>query len=104
MIVQINAHVYAYYEYECPVYRFWINDNLYNEREFWADCNTNYIEEEMFAELDSGEHTLTIQKVKPATYAKIWIEKIVLAYNETTKEINFPIHPEDKQIIKFKIE
>lgn len=103
-MIQINAHVYAYYEYQCPVYRFWINDNLYNEREFWVDCLTNYIEEEMHVELNVGEHTLTIEKIKPASHAKIWVEKLVLKYNDTKKEINFPIEPRDKQIIKFKIE
>jgi hypothetical protein len=104
MIVQLIAHVYAYYEYECPIYRFWINDNLYNEREFWVDCNTTYIEEEMYAELEPGEHTITIEKVKPATYAKIWIEKLVIMCNESTKELNLSVQPQDKQIVKFKIE
>lgn len=103
MIVQINAQVYAYYEHQCPVYRFWINDNLYYEREFWVDCLSNFIEEEMFVELDVGEHTLIIEKL-PTFYGKIWIEKIILKYNGIVKEINLPIEPQDKQIIKFKIE
>lgn len=104
MIVQINAQVYAYYEHYCPVYRIWINDNLFIEREYWVDCLSNLIEEEIFAELDVGEHTLTLEKAKPFPNAKIWIENIILTYDNNRKELNFPIQPQDKQIIKFKIE
>jgi hypothetical protein len=104
MLVQINAHVYSYYEHQCPIYRFWINDNLYNEREFWTDCLTNYIEEEMHVELEPGEHIFTIEKIKPPAYSKIWVEKLILNYNGIIKEMNFPVKPQNKQIIKFKIE
>lgn len=103
MDVRFNLDLYAYYEYQTLVYRIWINDNLYNEREFWTDCLSNYIEEEMFADLKPGEHTLTLEKISPS-FGKIWTEKLVLNFNNFEKVLDFPINPQDKQIIKFTIE
>jgi hypothetical protein len=77
MIVKINADVYAYYEYQCPSYRIWVDDTLYNEREFWTDCLSNYIQEEMHVDLEPGMHSLTIEKIS-SPHAKIWIEKAVV--------------------------
>lgn len=104
MLVKINAHVYAYFEYANPVYRYWINDTLYNEREFWTDCRTNYIMEEIHLKLDPGEHTFTIEKVPGVTNARIWIEKFDIIYDIKHISLDFPINPQNKQIIKFEIE
>jgi hypothetical protein len=103
MDVRLNVEVYSYYEGKCPTYRIYVNDHLYNEREFWVDCLVNLIEEEIFVDIDYGKHTLTIEKIMPPQ-AKIWVEKITLSYNNTIREISFPINPQDKQIIEFNIE
>ena len=102
MIVKINADVYAYYEYQCPSYRIWVDDTLYNEREFWTDCLSNYIQEEMHVDLEPGMHSLTIEKIS-SPHAKIWIEKAVVETEKTTEIFNFAINPDDKQTIKFLI-
>lgn len=103
MLVQINLDVYAYYEQACPVYRIWVNDTLYNEREFWVDWQNNYIEEELHLELESGEHTLILEKVLSGATNKVWIEKIVFKYPNNCTTGTYPPDPQDKQIIKFKI-
>lgn len=102
MIVKINVDVYAYYEYQCPSYRIWVNDTLYNEREFWTDCLSNYIEEEMFVELNPGNHSITIEKIS-SPLAKIWVEKVIVTCDTSTEIFNFGINPDDKQTIKFLI-
>lgn len=102
MEVKINADVYAYYEHQCPIYRIWVDDTLYNEREFWTDCLSNYIEEEIYVHLEAGEHTLTLERVtSPA--AKLWIEKMIIEYEDNREILNLGINPEDKQTIKFLI-
>jgi hypothetical protein len=103
MLVQINVDVYAYYKHQPPIYRFWVNDTLYNEREFWVDCFANYIEEEMYVELELGKHTFLIEKVVPDIQSKIWIEKICIQYQNVENTMTFPIDPQDKQIINFEI-
>jgi hypothetical protein len=103
MLVQINVDVYAYYKHQPPVYRFWVNDTLYNEREFWVDCLSNYIEEEMYVELEPGKHTFLIEKVTTDIHSKIWVEKFVVKYNETVNTVFLNIDPQDKQIINFEI-
>lgn len=102
MEVKINADVYAYYEHQSPIYRIWVDDTLYNEREFWTDCLANYIEEEMYVDLEEGEHTLTLERVT-APYAKLWIEKVVISYEENEEILKFEIDPQDKQTVKFLI-
>ncbi len=104
MLVQINVDVYAYYEQACPVYRIWVNDTLYNEREHWVDWKYNYIEEELHVELEPGEHSLTIEKVISGATNKIWVERVIIKYPNNTNISEFPPAPQDKQIIKFKIQ
>lgn len=102
MEVKINVDVYAYYEHQCPIYRIWIDDTLYNEREFWTDCLSNYIEEEIYVNLDAGEHVLTVERIT-APAAKIWVEKVVISYEGKHEVLSFQVNPEDKQTIKFLI-
>lgn len=104
MLVQINVDVYAYYEHTFPVYRIWVNDTLYNEREFWPDCLINYIEEEIHVELEKEENTLLIEKVSKDPKHKIWAEKVVIKYKNIIETKTFDLDPQDKQIIKFKIQ
>ena len=103
MEVKANLNVYAYYEDQSPVYRIWINDNLYTERTFWPDCLIEFIQEEMFFELNHGKHIITLEKITEPT-AKIWAEKLVIKYGMQENTFTFPINPQDKQIIKFIIE
>lgn len=103
MEAQANLFVYSYYEEECPIYRIWINDQVYIERPFWIDCLKEFINEVMFFELEPGEHTITLEKVFPSP-AKIWAEKFTIKYRDKKNVFEFPVNPQDKQIIKFKIE
>lgn len=102
MEVKINADVYAYYEHQTPIYRIWIDDTLYNEREFWTDCLANYIEEEIYVDLETGKHELILERVT-APYAKLWIENVVIEYEGKQEVLKFKIDPQDKQTIKFHI-
>lgn len=103
MEVKINAEVYAYYEHKPITYRIWINDQLYNEREYWVDCISHYIEEEISVELEVGLHELTIEKVKPVGLGKLWFGNITVSTTGTVYNIMSKIDPQDKQTVKFKI-
>lgn len=103
MEIQANLDLYAYYENACPNYRIWINDTLYNERQFWVNWTREYIEELMYFDLENGEHTIIIEKIS-ALDAKLWAEKLIIKYKDRKKVFEFPINPQDKQIIKFTIE
>jgi hypothetical protein len=102
MEVKINADVYAYYEHQYPIYRIWVNDTLYNEREFWTDCLSNYIEEEIYVDLEPGLHTLTLEKVT-VHQAKVWFERVIVEHGTLKEILNFSTVPQDKQTIKFLI-
>ena len=103
MLVKINVHVFAYYQDVCPAYRIWVNDTLYNERDFWPDWKINFIEEELYVEIEPGEHEIILEKVISGETNKIWIEKVVFEYPNNTVIGEFPPNPQDKQIVKFKI-
>lgn len=103
MDIKINAEVYAYYENKPIVYRIWVNDQLYNEREFWVDCISHFIEEEVIVDLDVGMHELTIEKVKPDGLGKLWFENITVTLDENIYNIMSKINPQDKQTVKFKV-
>lgn len=102
MEVKISFNLYAYYEHQCPIYRIWVDDHLMNEREFWTDCLTNYIEEVLHLELDPGYHTLLVEKIT-VPQAKIWVEKLIIENGASTEILNLGIRPQDKQTIKFLI-
>ena len=102
MEVKIQLHVYAYYEHNCPIYRVWINDTLYIEREFWTDCLTNFIEEEIYVELESGEHQIIVEKVRNNP-ARLWVEKFILTYENVLENHGYGIEPTNKHVIKFNI-
>ena len=103
MEVKAELDLYAYYENECPIYRVWINYTLYNERPYWIDCTREFIQELMFFELEPGEHTIVVEKIS-APAAKIWVERLNMKYKDRKLVFDFPINPQDKQIIKFTIE
>lgn len=103
MEVKINAEVYAYYEHKPIVYRIWIDNQLYTEREYWVDCISHFIEEEMYVDLEVGLHELTIEKVKPDGLGKLWFENIAVQFNEHVYNIMSKINPQDKQTVKFKV-
>lgn len=103
MNILANLDIYAFYESSCPVFRIWINDNLYSEREFWADWTREYVEEAMSFELEPGEHTIILETIA-SPLSKIWAERLVLKYENTEKVLTFPLDPQHKQIIKFTIE
>lgn len=102
MEVKISLDLYAYYEHRCPIYRVWVDDHLMNEREYWVDCLSNYIEEVLHLELEPGYHTLLVEKIT-VPQAKIWVEKAVIECGQSKEILSFGIRPQDKQTIKFLI-
>jgi hypothetical protein len=103
MEVKINAEVYAYYENKPIVYRIWVDNHLHNEREYWVDCVSHFIEEEIYVELEVGVHELTIEKVKPVGSGKLWFENITVQINDIIYNIMSKLDPQDKQTVKFKV-
>lgn len=102
MDVKINADVCAYYEHQYPIYRIWVDDSLHIEREFWTDCLSNYIEEEIYVDIEPGTHTLTLERVT-VPQAKLWFEQVIVEHNNTKEIFHFGTVPQDKQTIKFLI-
>lgn len=92
MEIQINLHMYAYYEdnTERPTYRLWINDILHSERYYWIDGREFYIDELMFFDLEPGEHILKIEKVRPLNLGYIWYQKFQLICPTTNISIDIP--------------
>lgn len=103
MLVQLNLDIHAYYESTPPVYRIWINDTLYLEREYWIDWKATYIEEELHVDLEKGTHTILLEKIVTGATNKIWVEKMSYQYVGYLTTTIFGIDPQDKQIINFEI-
>jgi hypothetical protein len=103
MEVRIEAHVYSYYENKMPTYRIWVNDNLYTEREFWTNSLENFIIENIILEVEPGDHTITIEKVRPRHGEWVWIERMKMTYENTNVDSGFEIKKQNKQIINFKV-
>jgi hypothetical protein len=61
--VRVLADVYCEWEGLSPIYRVYVNDELFTERTWiWTDC---YLEEILQIEADPGEYTLRWELVPP---------------------------------------
>ena len=105
MDIRINLHVFSYYEFTVPTYRIWVDNFLHVEREFPADLDMfrSYVNENIIVDLPPGDHTLTVEKVRPKGNSYIWAEKVVINKEDHLNEIGLDMNFESKQIIKFKI-
>lgn len=103
MEVRIKAHLCAFYQHVVPTYRIWVNDNLYTEREFWINPLEDMIVENIIVEIEPGEHTITLEKVRPRNREWVWIERLLIVAGNNNYDIGFELKKQDKQVIPFKI-
>jgi hypothetical protein len=93
IFVRILSELDCEWEGLAPVYRLYINDELFSERTF-AWCN-EYLEENLQIEAEPGEYKLRYELVKP-TLAKLKIGNLTVAHGpvDIIDNLNFRIRDE----------
>jgi hypothetical protein len=70
-----------------PTYRIWVDDLLIVERDFWPDVNERVIREQIYLDLEAGEHTIKLENIPKKTVGKVWISEC------TVNDISQPVLP-----------
>jgi len=63
MHTKLEVDVRAHWSDEPPIYRIYINNEMLVERTFGWPSYQNYITEHMYCNLDTGVHTLCLEKL-----------------------------------------
>lgn len=92
--VRVVCNVYCRYEGLPPIYRVYINDELFTERT-WIWAEDTYLREEIQIEAEPGEYQIKYELVPP-NLAELIVSKPVVAYGpaKITEQGRLRIHNE----------
>ena len=82
-----------------PIYRIWIDDELMCERTFWLNPDEFLIQEDIFVEVDEGQHQLILESVDP-NLGKVWMDKVSIT--DTSSNATHDVKPHDPRFDRFQ--
>lgn len=101
MEIKLRAKLRRKRTQEPPIYRLWIDHQLYIERKYPVDDSIDYVEELMIVELELGEHELKLEKI--GHQGQIFIDNLLIENKSYTTDLGLERSNDPIQIIKFNI-
>ncbi len=99
MHTKLEVDVYGHWSDNPPIYRIYVNNEMFAERTFGWPSYQNYITEHMYCDLDSGVHTLCLEnldtnsrfEINSFTVDKVSVNKNLLRINGSRIEWRFVV-------------
>ncbi len=67
MHTKLEVDVYGHWSDNPPIYRIYVNDEMFTERTFGWPSYQNYITEHIYCDLDTGVHVLSLENLDPTS-------------------------------------